>query len=233
MDDELPGRSYLRDEVFEAVRAELAVMASSIEAPIRIREEHLAKKLGVSRTPVREALMRLELLGMVSMQPRRGALLTPASESEYLEWLQLREELEGFATREATLNASQRDVDRLRALFSPFEGGVTEALQQDYALANVNFHREIISLAQNSLLERVWKSFGHRQMVRTRTIERLGRAPASLSEHLAIIDAMQERDAAHAAELSRAHVRSLATRVKNSGQLTPASASHLKTDLKK
>ena len=197
--------------VYEDVSALLRDMMKDITEPVRVREEDLANQLGVSRTPVREALIRLESTGRVHLRPGRGALLTPVTDEEYIEWLQLREQLEGFATREAALNASQRDVQRLRALFAPFIG-----LEEDtfapvpYGQANVAFHKEIIALANNRLLERVWAAFGHRQTTyRRQTIKRLHRFSTSLREHLAIIDAIERRDAELAEKLARQHVRTL------------------------
>lgn len=197
--------------VFEDVSALLREMMKDITEPIRVREEDLANQLGVSRTPVREALIRLESTGLVHLRPGRGALLTPVTDEEYIEWLQLREQLESFATREAALNASQRDVERLRALFAPFIGLDEDACAPAaYGQANVAFHIEIIALANNRLLERVWESFGHRQTTyRRQTIKRLHRFSTSLREHLAIIDAIESRDADLAEKLARQHVRTL------------------------
>lgn len=197
--------------VFEDVSALLREMMQDITEPVRVREEDLANQLGVSRTPVREALIRLESTGLVHLRPGRGALLTPVTDEEYIEWLQLREQLESFATREAALNASQRDVERLRALFAPFIGLDENACPPaSYGQANVAFHIEIIALANNRLLERVWESFGHRQTTyRRQTIKRLHRFSTSLREHLAIIDAIESRDADLAEKLAKQHVRTL------------------------
>jgi len=197
--------------VFESVSTLLHDMMRKIAAPIRVREEDLANQLGVSRTPVREALIRLESTGMVRLHPGRGAVLSPVTDEEYIEWLQLRELLEGFAAREAALNASQRDVERLHALFAPFVGLDESNCPQDaYAQANVTFHQALITLAQNHLLARVWRAFGHRQtMYRRHTIKRLHRFSHSLREHLGIIEAIAQRDAALAETLARQHVRSL------------------------
>lgn len=197
--------------VFQDVSALLRDMQSNITEPVRVREEELANQLGVSRTPVREALIRLEGMGMIHLRPGRGALLTPVSDEEYIEWLQLREQLESFATREAALNASQRDVERLRDLFTAFIGLKEEGFPSvAYGQANVAFHKEIIALARNRLLERVWEAFGHRQTsYRRQTIKRLHRFTTSLSEHLAIIDAIECRDADLAEKLARQHVRTL------------------------
>lgn len=197
--------------VFEAVSAHLNELRSAITEPIRVREEDLANQLGVSRTPVREALIRLDSTGLINLRPGRGALLQPVSDRDYREWLQLREQLEGFAAREAALNASQRDVIALRAIFEPFlEPGVAEAKAAQYSQANVAFHVEVIRLANNHLLERVWASFGHPQTsYRRQTIARLNRSAESLREHLEIIDAIERRDADLAEALARAHVREL------------------------
>src|SRR5690554_1063335 len=108
------------DAIYDAVRSHVLELIKKIDEPVRVREEELAKKLGVSRTPVRQALARLGQEGIIKLEPRRGALLSPMTQEDYLEWLKLRVELEALAAREAALNASQRDVDTLRAIFAPF-----------------------------------------------------------------------------------------------------------------
>ena len=198
-----------RDGTYESVRAHVLSLVKSINEPVWVREEELAKMLGVSRTPVREALLRLGQEGILTIEPRRGALLSPLTHGDYIEWLKLRVELEAFATREAALNASQRDVDALRAIFAPFNNDNIDAQISEYAAANVEFHAAVIRLAANSLLEKVWKSFGHRDMLKTKTIERLKRARHSLAEHQALIDAIEKRDAALADRLAREHVQGL------------------------
>ena len=199
----------VRSSVYDSVRKILLRLATQIEQPLRIKEEELAKQLGVSRTPVREALLCLSREGVLDFRPKRGAVLLPVTEKQYLEWLQLREELEGFAAREAAMNASQRDVDKLRAIFAPFTDENLDLHAVEYAAANVEFHAAVIALAANSLLETVWRSFGHRDMLGSRTIEKLNRARTSLREHRSLIDAIELRDAPLADRLARQHVRGL------------------------
>ena len=215
-------RAGTDEGVYESVRAHVLGLVRSIDAPVRVREEDLAKRLSVSRTPVREALLRLGQEGILTLEPRRGALLSPLTTEDYVEWLKLRLELEAFAAREAALNASKRDVDALRALFAPFSNANINDHIDAYAAANVEFHAAIMRLAQNRLLEKVWKSFGHRDMLKTKTIERLERAHDSLAEHLAMIDAIEKRDSALADRLAREHVQGLLTQ-------TLASINHTST----
>ncbi|ALM82812.1 GntR family transcriptional regulator [Bordetella sp. N] len=228
-----------RARVFAAVNEHLKSMREGIKEPVRIGEEALAEQLGVSRTPVREALIRLEGMGMVNLRPGRGALLMPVTDAEYLEWLQIREHLEGLATREAALNASGRDVGQLRAIFAPFlpmrnaaakpgNKKSTETYPDEddeaYNLANVAFHKEIMRLSGNGLLVRIWESFGHRQTsARRQVIARLHRREQSLNDHHAIIDAIHQRDPDAAERLARAHVRAILDAVKQS--LAPSHSS--------
>lgn len=201
------------DHVYRAVRAHVLALVRDISEPVRVREEELARKLGVSRTPVREALLRLGQEGILTMERHRGALLSPLTHEQYLEWLKLRVELEGFAAREAAMNASQRDVDALRKIFAPFNDENLDVLIDEYAAANVDFHIALIRLASNGLLEKVWELFGHRDMLKTKTIKRLNRGRQSLSDHLALIDAIERRDAAEAERIARSHVEELLNHV--------------------
>ena len=199
--------------VYQSVRDYVLDLARQIEEPIRIREEDLAKKLGVSRTPIRQALLRLGQDGILTLQPHKGAVLAPTTASDYLDWLKIRVELEGFAAREAALNASKRDVDALKAIFAGFDDESLDQRATEYAAANVEFHAALMQLAANPLLGRIWDSFGHRGMVNTRTIERLHRARQSLREHLALIEAIEQRDSERAQRLAREHVEGLLQQV--------------------
>lgn len=206
-------RSNVRDEVYLSIRNRVLSMASTIEEPVRLREEDVAQALGVSRTPVREALKRLGQEGLLDLQPRRGAVLMPVAPKEYRDWLKLRAELEAFAASEAAMNATKHDVDHMRALFAPFHEGNLKDSADLYAQANVDFHAYLIRLAGNSILEKIWGSFGHGQMMRAKTIERLNRAHDSLHEHLSIIDAIDKRDAPLAALLAKQHALELLEQV--------------------
>ncbi|QCI66925.1 GntR family transcriptional regulator [Phreatobacter stygius] len=206
---EIPPRPYLREDVYDTLRSHLITLAADIDAPVRLREEELARALGVSRTPVREALRRLEQDGFVTFEPRRGARLTPTTLKEFLDWLDIREMLEGLAARQAAVKASDADHRDLAAIFAGFDTETVVTRADDYAQANAAFHARIIALADNELLARTWNSFGHMKMAGLRFIERLQRGPHSLSEHHQIIAAIARRDPDQAEAVSRAHVRSL------------------------
>ncbi len=206
-------RPYLRDEVYTALKARLAELAVDLTVPVRVREEELAEALGVSRTPVREAMRRLELEGVITVQPRRGARLMPTSLPGYLEWLAIREMLEGLAARDVAGNGAGDVTQRLRAVFAGFDAAAIAARPADYAAANAAFHALLIKESRNLLLERTWQTFGHLKMAGLRFIERLNRGPQSLGEHHDIIDAIAARDPDRAEALARLHIRRLREQV--------------------
>ncbi|MET4576540.1 GntR family transcriptional regulator [Ottowia thiooxydans] len=204
------------DGVYQSIRERILSMVGTIEEPVHLREEDVAQELSVSRTPVREALKRLGQEGLISLQPRRGAVLMPVTLKEYTDWLKLRAELESFIASEAALNASKHDVDHLRSIFAPFNENNLDERVDEYAAANVAFHAYLMRLANNLVLEKIWNSFGHGQMLRSKTIQRLNRAHDSLREHLAIIDAIDARNAELASQLAKAHVLGLLGQVNKS-----------------
>jgi DNA-binding GntR family transcriptional regulator len=207
----IPPRPYLRNEVYAALKSRLGEMATYLTEPVHIREEELARSLGVSRTPVREALRRLEQEGLVTFRPRRGAQLMPASLDEYLEWLSIREVLEGLAAREVARNGAAI-APRLRDIFAGFDERAVVGRAEDYARANADFHAMIIEQSGNSLLGKAWQSFGHIKMVGLRVIERLNRGAQSLREHHDIIAAIAAGDADRAEATARAHIRAVRER---------------------
>jgi len=207
----IPPRPYLRNEVYTALKSRLGEIAAGLTEPVHIREEELARSLGVSRTPVREALRRLEQEGVVTFRPRRGAQLMPTSLAEYLEWLSIREVLEGLAAREVARNGAAI-APRLREIFSGFDERAVVERAADYAKANADFHALIIEQSGNSLLVKAWQSFGHVKMVGLRVIERLNRGTQSLREHQDIIAAIAAGNAERAEASARAHVRAVRDR---------------------
>jgi len=212
----IPPRPYLRDEVFQRIKEHVAGLAASGTAPVILREADLARQFGVSRTPVREALNRLVQDGLVVLEPRRGAKVRPTSLEDYLAWLEIREALEGFAARLSALRASPATVAEMRALFTQFEGVDIDAGPGAvaFAKANAHFHRMLVQSSGNALLIRVAQTYDHMGTVQLKIIERLHRAPNSLTEHQSIIDAIAAQDGDAADLAARQHVRELRDEVR-------------------
>jgi DNA-binding GntR family transcriptional regulator len=205
MPDKLPKRkSYLREEVYASLRSHIADMAGSTNQAISLREADLARVLGVSRTPVREALNRLHQEGFVTFQPRRGAQILPATLDEYICWLEISEVVESLAAHRAAKTISKAKIAELRAMFDEFRG--VDSNTMDFAAANVAFHQEIVRASGNPLLVRLSRTYDHIASARRNVTGRLGRIAQSIKEHDKILDALAERDSEKTGRLMRLHI---------------------------
>jgi DNA-binding GntR family transcriptional regulator len=144
---------------------------------------------------------------------------SPDTQSTYLAWLQIREQLEAIGAREAAQHVTSRDIAQLRALFRPYsrKGFIAKHELADYAEVDLRFHQQIVRLSGNPALQRLWALFGHEQMemVKVNTIESLDRAQFSLHDHLAIIDALESADAETCASLCKEHIRALYNHIRH------------------
>lgn len=177
----------------------------------RLKEAEIASRLGVSRTPVREALLQLEVEGLVELIPNRGAVVRELSRADVHEILVLRAILEAFCASTAATNMEASEIDELEKLHNrlaeeaarPAYGGREEAL----AALNTSFHRAVINGSGNArigaLLEKLvaipaswktgfWKSRRHRE--------------AAIVYHLEIIDAIRARDPLRADAVMKGHI---------------------------
>ncbi|HYM57874.1 MAG TPA: GntR family transcriptional regulator, partial [Solirubrobacteraceae bacterium] len=138
---------------YEALRdAILAMDVYHPDADLRLDEKELAADLGVSRTPVRHALARLEHEGLVRIVPRRGVYIVLKSKPEIIEMIIVWAALEGMAARLTCERATDEQIASLRTLFSTFEDGELRLRLNEYSAANLRFHQRIIELGHSPLL---------------------------------------------------------------------------------
>src|SRR5712672_3514816 len=180
-------------------------------AEIRLDERQLASDLGVSRTPVREALAQLEREGFVRSVPRRGIYVVRKTRSEVIELITAWAALESMAARLITQNASDQEIAKLRAMFATFENGRLHANLDEYSEVNIEFHQTIIRMSHNRvLIDLAENLFTHMRMIRRKTIGEMDRADRSIRDHIHIIEALEARNANRAEELVRSHALGLA-----------------------
>jgi DNA-binding GntR family transcriptional regulator len=183
-------------------------------AEIRLDERQLASDLGVSRTPVREALAQLEREGFVRSIPRRGMYVVRKTKSEVIELITAWAALESMAARLATQNATDEEISGLRKMFATFEGGAQQAKLDEYSDVNIEFHQAIIRMSHNGvLIDMAENLFTHMRMIRRKTIGEMDRADKSIHDHMNIIEALEARDAMLAEQLTRDHALGLAQHV--------------------
>lgn len=208
----------LKDRVYGALR--LAITSMDIysgDEPPRLDERSLAEDLGVSRTPIREALLRLAQEGLVEMVPRKGTFVARKSKQEILEIISVWAALESMAARLATQVASDHEIGQLRELFVTFEGSKgAQAHIDEYSDTNIQFHQRIIALSKSELLKQMTETlFVHMRAIRARTITERDRADRSIIDHLHIIEAIEARDTDLAERLVREHSFGLAEHINN------------------
>ena len=208
----------LKNQVYFALKD--AITAMDIyggDEPPKLDERRLAEDLGVSRTPIREALSRLAQDGLVEMIPRRGTFVARKSKSEILEIISVWAALESMAARLATQNASDAEIGQLRKLFVTFEEkNEPRAHIDEYSDTNIRFHQRIISLSKSKLLKKTADAlFVHMRAIRARTITERDRADRSIIDHLHIIEAIEARDTELAERLVREHCFGLADHINN------------------
>jgi DNA-binding GntR family transcriptional regulator len=181
----------------------------------RLDERQLASDLGISRTPVREAMVQLEREGFVRSVPRRGVFVVRKTRAEVIELITAWAALESMAARLITQNAADSDISTLRAMFATFEDGKLHAKLDEYSDVNIQFHQAIVAMAGNRVLADLAENlFTHMHMIRRKTIGEQDRADRSIRDHMSIIEALEARDTVRAEMLVRDHALGLAEHVR-------------------
>ncbi len=175
-------------------------------------ERQLAERLGVSRTPIREAIAMLEQQGFVKSVPRRGINVLRKSRREVIETIQVWAALEAMAARLVIQNASDEKISQLRHIFDSFNEAHRPAdYPSEYSMANIRFHQTIIELTGSRVLRRTTEDILlHVRGIRQLTIGREDRASRSIEDHRNIIAAIEQRDIERAERHCRDHTLGLA-----------------------
>ncbi len=189
--------------VYQQLRT--AISEGRFRQGARIREEEVARFLGVSRTPVREAIRRLQTRGLLTIAPGSGLVIVELSKQQTLELYAFRELLEGAAARLAAQHVSPSEIETLRHLQEEFKQNFDDPAR----LAHINrqYHNTINDAAHNHyLLDSLNNLTDALALLRNTTFMVPGRPQAALAEHQAIIDAMAARDPDAAESAARRHI---------------------------
>lgn len=201
----------LKDHTFKVLRA--AILEMDIyrpDADLRLDERQMAERLGISRTPIREALARLAQDGLVEIVPRKGVFVQRKSREEILEMVVTWAALESMAARLATVHASKAQLDALRKFAMKHSSDAVRADLEEYSDANIKFHQTILELSGCSLLRKTADGlFTHMQAIRRRAMGESDRARRSVVDHMEIIEALAARDGDLASRRVREHTMRL------------------------
>ncbi len=182
-----------------------AILAGALLPGARISEPGLAQELGVSRTPVREALQRLAQEGLVELLPGKGARVRVLSAEEVREVYDVRALLEGEAAALAAQNATEAELNRLERILQALDALPREAYVQQMQV-DFDFHTALIEAAHNKTLARIYADLRSSLTLIRSFQQTLSQHPKTRAQHRAIVSALKARNSALASEAARAHV---------------------------
>ena len=202
--NELQNSSILiRDGVYEHIRAD--ILSCVLLPGARIFENDLAKRYDVSKSPVRDALLRLQEQGLIEVLPRKGYLIRPISKSDAYDLYEMRLLLEKSSLRRACNEASDEDLASLDQFRAVDNGDLVH-----WVMYNRNFHRRITELSGNSRMARITAEvidqFDRLTFVGVSSAPSETTSEKSVAEHVEIIDALQARDRSKVTKLITKHI---------------------------
>ena len=205
----------LKDKIYVSLKEAITSMnIYADDAELRLDERRLSEQLSISRTPVREALARLEQEKLVQIVPRRGVYIVRKTKVEILEMLTVWAALESISARLITLNATDDAIASLRSLLTSYSEGQVDDHIDEYSENNINFHQAILRMSGNQLIcDTADNLFIHMRSIRVRTIGEEDRAQKSIVDHMQIVEAIESRDPDLAERLVREHTLNLAKHV--------------------
>ena len=206
----------LKDRVYNRLRDAIVEMnIYQADADLRLDERSMAEQLNVSRTPLREALTRLENDGLIEIRARKGVYVVRKTLDEILEMIVAWAALESMAARLATEAASDAQLKELRKHALRHSESSAHADLSEYSDANIKFHQMILDMSGCALLADMADGlFVHMHAVRRRALEENDRATRSVVDHVGIIEALEARDADQASQLVREHTMRLHNHVR-------------------
>jgi DNA-binding GntR family transcriptional regulator len=202
----------LKERAYATIKEHILQDLSS-EDPLSV--DALASQLGISRTPVREALITLEFEGLVYSVPNKGTFVAGPSVEEMLSIYQVRAALEGLAIRLATPNIDEDELQQLVTAFDAAEDPIEEGDFEPYFSSDVDFHHTIREYAGNPVLSRMLANLEDRlhrirAYARRRSREHL---ISSFHEHQEVLNALLERDPDKAEQVMKEHLNRAAHRI--------------------
>ena len=198
--------SSLSAKVFHSIRED--ILNGKYQANEELKEKNIGEELGVSRTPVREALRQLELEGLVHIIPNKGAFVENVTLKDIKDIYEIRTLLEGLCARWAAENITKEQLEELEETVFLSDCHYSKENWDQILVLDNRFHEIVYEACGSKELTRVLRDYHHYlQRIRRITLEQKERARASTDEHRAIAEALKARDAATAEECAKLHIK--------------------------
>jgi DNA-binding GntR family transcriptional regulator len=207
--------SSLKEEAYQRIKA--AIIANELKPGQQLKEERLAAQLGISATPLREALAKLEQEWLVQIAPHQGRFVTEITAELVKDIFEVRRELEGLAIELATPSLAQNDLEELERLLQVTEARIEQGNDEpsSYFESDSRLYELIVQNAGNQWVVRLLRTLNdHLRRIRAFSVARPGaHIQQSFREHLAILEALKARDATKAKQLMEEHVQKACERI--------------------
>lgn len=195
----------LRDIVFQTLRK--AIITGELQPGERLMETQLGEKLGVSRTPIREAIRKLELEGLVVMVPRKGAQVAQFTEKDIQDVLEVRAALEALACKLTCKNMDDRVLLKLQLVIKEYEYAAEQGDIETMIQKDVEFHEAIFNATQNDKLVQLFNNLREQvHRYRIAYMKNTSQSETVNAEHIEILEALKEGNEERVAELAAQHI---------------------------
>ncbi|HRY13204.1 MAG TPA: GntR family transcriptional regulator [Syntrophomonadaceae bacterium] len=195
----------LRELVLDAIRT--AIMNGVLQPRERLMEIQLAEELGVSRTPIREALRKLELEGFIVMVPRKGAYVADLSFKDIADVFEIRAALEGLAAGLAAERITEEELETMERLIVGKQEAINSGDIDKLVEVDTKFHELLYQSSRNDRLATIISNLREQiQRFRLTSLSFPGRNKESLREHKQLLEAIQARDSQLARQLAQEHI---------------------------
>ncbi|HHW03562.1 MAG TPA: GntR family transcriptional regulator [Thermoanaerobacterales bacterium] len=204
----------LRDVVFGALRE--AIITGELKPGERLMEVQLAEEMGVSRTPVREAIRKLELEGLVVMIPRKGAYVAGLSLKDAADVFEIRESLEGLAAALAAERITDEELEAMEKILTEISSASEKDDVETIIKKDAEFHQILFAATRNDRLAQIINNLKEQiDRFRVQSFTNPDRIKSILQEHRRIVDALKDGDADRAEKLAKDHIEKVENNVMN------------------
>ena len=204
----IEGYELLSQKVYRALKTE--IIKGSLKPGTKLSEGKIAKQMGVSRTPIREALRELAAEGFVKISPNQGVMVSNASVEDVQEVLQIRGVLEGLAARLAIKTINEENIKELEKYQKRMEYYTNKDDVLAFSEIDAEFHELILNICGNNRLIQIRENLSdqaHRYRIRSLSVP--GRLKYSLKEHQEIVEALKRKNTKQADRLSQKHIENV------------------------
>ena len=196
----------LREVVFNSIRG--AIISGVLKPGERLMDVQLAEKMGVSRTPIREAIRKLELEGLVVMIARKGAYVADLSIKNITDVLEVRAALEGLASGLAALRMTEEEIKDLELTARHFEQAMNSNDVEGVIQTDIEFHEKIFKATRNEKLLQLTNSLMEQvQRFRVMYLNKAIKSTNLIKEHYKIVEAISRRNREMAENISKIHIQ--------------------------